>query len=409
MAISDTTSSDPFSPAALVTRAEALRPSLLEAQAATEARTFYSEATHQAFKGAGFYRMLVPHRYGGLELDATTFYRVMMAIARGCPSSGWMLCLGAAHALHAASYFCERAQDELLGEEDCFIAAASFAYENARAIPVDGGYRVSGTWHFCSGVPYASHHLGLVPTTSENISVEDLLFVVVPKAEFQRLDNWGDLIGLKGSGSHSVVVEDKFVPAYRTIRFLDMEDPSGQTIGYQLHNNPLYAGRFFGFAIGELAAVQVGAAQAAVDEFERLLMGKKTMSITNSGTPKIEDPNFQRCFGLAMAAADSAYSLMLQVGEQYMTYAKQAAAKEHPFSEERVWRLYGQQMTAARLSWEAGETAFRSGSTTGARDGARLQRYWRDLCAFRTNGLHQHDFRAGALAQARFGLPVSFF
>jgi hypothetical protein len=37
-----------------------------------------------------------------------------------------------------------------------------------------------------------------------------------------------------------------------------------------------------------------------------------------------------------------------------------------------------------------------------------MQRYWRDLCAFRSNGLHQFDFRAHALTQAHFGLPVEF-
>ena len=52
---------------------------------------------------------------------------------------------------------------------------------------------------------------------------------------------------------------------------------------------------------------------------------------------------------------------------------------------------------------------FRAGSTAGARDGARLQRYWRDLCAFRTNGIHQLDFKAPVIAQARLGLPVEFF
>lgn len=51
---------------------------------------------------------------------------------------------------------------------------------------------------------------------------------------------------------------------------------------------------------------------------------------------------------------------------------------------------------------------FRTSSTSGARDGSRMQRYWRDLCAFRSNGLHQFDFRAHALAQAHFGLPVEF-
>ena len=55
------------------------------------------------------------------------------------------------------------------------------------------------------------------------------------------------------------------------------------------------------------------------------------------------------------------------------------------------------------------EEAFRAGSTTGARDGQRLQRLWRDLCAFRTNGIHQHDFRADALGQSLLGFPVEFF
>ena len=80
-----------------------------------------------------------------------------------------------------------------------------------------------------------------------------------------------------------------------------------------------------------------------------------------------------------------------------------------PFSEERTYRIYGQLMTAHKLCWEAGDTVFRAASTTGARDGARMQRYWRDLCAFRTNGINQLDFRATSIAQARLGLPVEFF
>src|SRR4029077_16506618 len=74
-----------------VARADALRPQLLEEQAETESRGYYSEGLHQAFKDAGFYRTLVPHRYGGLEFDVQTYFRVIASIARGCPSSGWML------------------------------------------------------------------------------------------------------------------------------------------------------------------------------------------------------------------------------------------------------------------------------------------------------------------------------
>jgi 3-hydroxy-9,10-secoandrosta-1,3,5(10)-triene-9,17-dione monooxygenase len=392
----------------LLARAEALRPWLLEEQAATEERSYYSEELHEAFRAAGFYRLHVPRRYGGLEQSVTTFYKVIMSVSRGCPSSGWMLSLGAGHAQQVAAFYSEQAQDELFGDDGHFVASASFAYENALATPVDGGYLVRGTWHFCSGVPHATHHMALVPTRTDDIGFGDLIVVLIPERQFRRLDNWGDLIGLKGSGSHSVVVEETFIPSYLAVPYLDMEDGKRPSIGYELHGNPLYGGRFGGFAVGRLTAVQVGNAQGAVDEFERLLEGRRTISITNAGVPKTEEPNYQRSLGLALAWTDSAFAIIVHTGDLYLEYSRAAVEDGDPFSEEKVQRLYGQQMTAARLCWEAGETVFRAGSTTGARDGQRLQRYWRDLCAFRTNGVHQHDFRATALAQAHLGLPVSF-
>ena len=64
-----------------------------------------------------------------------TFYRVMMSIARGCPSTGWMACLGSGHALQVASYWPEEAQAELFGDGH-FVASASFAAQDAIARPV---------------------------------------------------------------------------------------------------------------------------------------------------------------------------------------------------------------------------------------------------------------------------------
>jgi 3-hydroxy-9,10-secoandrosta-1,3,5(10)-triene-9,17-dione monooxygenase len=405
--IGEASGGSPVSEEEIVARAEAMRARLIDEQAATEERTFYSEETHEAFAEAGFYRMHVPKRYGGLEHDIPTYYRVIMAVSRGCPSTGWMLSPGAGHAQQVGAFYPEQAQDEIFGDGH-FVASASFAYENALATPVDGGYLVRGTWHFCSGVPYATHHLGMVPTKTEELGIEDLLVVVIPRDKFRRLDNWGDLIGLRGSGSHSVTAEETFIPSHHAVPFLDMEDGARPSIGFEIHGNPLYAGRFAAFAVGRLTAVQVGNAQAAVDEFERLIEGKKTMSITGTGIPKREEHNYQRCLGLALAWTDAAYSIQERVGELYMEYARHQVEQRDPFTDEKGLRLYGQQMTAARLCWEAGDTVFRAGSTTGARDGQRMQRYWRDLCAFRTNGIHQHDFRAGALTQAHLGLPINF-
>jgi 3-hydroxy-9,10-secoandrosta-1,3,5(10)-triene-9,17-dione monooxygenase len=390
--------------AELIARADAFRPHLLAEQAATEARGYYSQELHEEFKDAGFYRVLTPRRYGGLELDLPTFYQIVMSISRGCPSTGWMLALGTAHSLQLASYWPQQAQDELF-EGGHFVSSASFAFQDATAARVEGGYRISGTWHFCSGVPHATHHMPLVP-----LGDEETIVAVVPREQFRMLDNWGDLIGLKGSGSHSVVIDDAFVPEHRTIGFDDwMAIGVGSTPGYRLHANPLYGGSFLAVALGELNSVQVGAAQGAIDEYERLLARPTREAGAAEGRLRSADPNFQRLLGLALANTDAAHSILIRCGELYHEYAREAMEGGERFGEERTFRLYGQLMTAHRLCWEAGDTVFRAGSTTGARDGATLQRYWRDLCAFRTNGTHQLDFRAASIAQAHLGLPVDFF
>ncbi len=391
----------------LVARADALRPRLLEEQEATEQRTRYSEELHEIFRDAGFYRLLQPRRYGGLEVDIPTFYRVMTSISRGCPSTGWMLTLGAGHALQIASCYPEEAQEEIFGDGH-FVSPASFAFQDALAKPVPGGYRVHGTWHFCSGAPYATHHIGLAPTGEEG----RVVVVVVPRKDFRVLDNWGDLIGLKGSGSHSIVVEDALVPESHAIpieEFLAFDVDS--TPGYRLHGNPMYGGAFVAFAMGELNSVQVGNAQAAVDEFERLITGRKVtgIGVDGGGKTRAEDVDYQRCLGLGLAYTDAAYAILERCGQLYHDYAREAMEGGERFGEERGYRLYGQLMTAHKLCWEAGDTVFRAASTSGARDGTRMQRYFRDLCAFRTNGIHQLDFKAPAIAQARLGLEVEFF
>ena len=387
--------------------ADELRPRLLEEQAATEERAQYSVELHETFTEAGLYRLVQPRRYGGLEVDPPTYFRTMMSIARGCPSTGWMLTLGSAHALQVGSYWPEEAQEDIFGDGH-FVASASFAFQDALARPMEGGYRVRGTWHFCSGAPYSTHHLGLAPTGEGG----ELVVVVLPRKDYEVLDNWGDLIGLKGSGSHSIAVEDALIPANYAIpidEFLAVDVRS--TPGYRLHGNPLFGGAFIAFAMGELNSIQVGNAQAAVDEFERLITGRKTMGLGVDGGTKVRshDSNYQRCLGLGLAYTDAAYSIVERCGELYYEYARLAMEEGDLFSEERAYRMYGQYMTAHKLCWEAGDTVFRASSTAGARDGTRMQRYWRDLCGFRTNGLHQLDFKAPAIAQARLGLPVEFF
>ena len=92
-----------LTPAQMIARAAEIGPTLVARQAETEERTCYAPDTHEVFREAGFYRLLVPRRYGGYEFDIPTFMRVIMHISRGCPSTGWQLCLAHAHTLLVAA------------------------------------------------------------------------------------------------------------------------------------------------------------------------------------------------------------------------------------------------------------------------------------------------------------------
>jgi 3-hydroxy-9,10-secoandrosta-1,3,5(10)-triene-9,17-dione monooxygenase len=182
------------------------------------------------------------------------------------------------------------------------------------------------------------------------------------------------------------------------------------TPGYELHGNAMYGGAFVPFAMGELNSVQVGNAQGAVDEFERIITQRRTFTPSvGDGPARSENANYQRCLGLGIAYTDAAESILERCGDLYLEHARDAMEHGVPLDEERGFRIYGQLMSAHKLCWEAGETVFRAASTSGARDGSRMQRLWRDLCAFRTNGIHQLDFKARSIAQARLGLPVDFY
>ena len=179
-------------PQDLLARAEALRPALIERQEETERLACYPEATHRDFLDAGFYRLLTPRRFGGFELDFASYLKVMIEVARGCPSTGWSLCLPNGHTLLLASLYPEEAQTALLSDH---FFAASFGAPVGEAVPVDGGWHLTGTWPYSSGIAWSTHFMGQTMVPGET---KPMLFVA-PRSSWEMLDDWGDSLGLKGS------------------------------------------------------------------------------------------------------------------------------------------------------------------------------------------------------------------
>ena len=183
----------------LVARAAGLREQLHAESDAAEERGGYSPEMHQAFVDAGFYRMLQPRMFGGYEMDLADYFRVIIEIGRGDPQTGWALCLAAGHAFQIGAFFSEPAQTEIFGIEGD-VVIPSRAVPGGTATRVDGGWQVDGTWDYCSGATYATHAL-LLALTPQPAGPPERRMVVLPRSDFEILDDWGGgrTLGLGGT------------------------------------------------------------------------------------------------------------------------------------------------------------------------------------------------------------------
>lgn len=394
--------------AELVARAAGFRARLRDGQAEAEETGSHPRELHEAFVDAGFFHILHPRRYGGLELGLETFFRVIIEISRGDPGVGWNLCLSAGHAFHLASYYGEQAQEEILGDGSPFIAP-SRTPPTGTATPVDGGYRLTGRWDYCSGVSFATHALVVAMVAGPDGQGARPHYVIVPRADFTVLDDWGGgaTLGMQASGSNTIVVEDVFVPAHYVVPFEHRNHEFGAegTLGYQLHRNPLYLGRTLTFFNGELVATQVGAAFAALDEYEEL-MAKPTSFFPR--VPRVESPAYQRWYGEIRSLADASEVGLLGAAHRHEQLGERWVETGRPFSVEDDVRLRAIVLQAAQQATKAVDIAFSSAGSSAAKRGARMQKYYRDVAMFRTHIAAQYDYVASTSARQHFGEPLAF-
>lgn len=387
-----------LTPDEMLRRARAMRPVLRERQAECEALGRLPDSTNDEFVKAGFYRILQPRRFGGYEFDLPAFVSVMIEIARGCPSSGWVLALTSGHP-YLLSYLSEEAQCDAYGDDGEFRAPGIFM-PGAVATPRDGGYVLNGGWDYSSGCDIATHFLGnaMIPPAQPG-EMPALLFVLIDRKDFSIVDNW-DVVGMRGTGSRRVVVKDVFVPGHRVA-------PSPFFTPDVLpctHANPMYRGGVSGLLMMELASVGVGIGLAAIDAYDDILRTKRVLSPISP--LRFEDVTFQQHFGRASALLLTAEAALRQVAQDYMHLAQRQADGGEKFSDLENQGLLLAEQEIVRLAAEAVELLFRTGGSSAGKAGAPLQRYMRDITFMRTHLGLQHDRAGVRYAQLHFGLPV---
>ncbi|HVV92837.1 MAG TPA: acyl-CoA dehydrogenase family protein [Hyphomicrobiales bacterium] len=391
-----------LTPSALLERAIALRPYLRAHQAECEALGRVPDAVNARLIAEGFYRTVQPRRFGGYEFDVPTFFRVMMEIARGCAETGWVLALTAGHPLLVAS-FPEEGQREVYGKDGEFRCPASFN-PPGKAVPVEGGYRITGGWASASGIDHATHYLGGSLVVGEDGKPTDkVIQMILDRDQFEIVDDWR-VMGMQGTGSKTVAARDVFVPAHRTLAAVAAGRGSEPVRGPRSYDNPMYGGRVAPFLIGEAASVAVGAARGALDLYEEVVTTKKTFFPPFHERAKEAD--IQHTYGRALALVATAEAALVGAGEEYMAFAREAAEGGHSFDDERDQRITLIEHSCTRMAFEAVETLFRTaGTSSTAKEGQPLGRVFRNLAVIGTHPAMQLDRMAIAAARTKFGLP----
>ena len=363
-----------MTPERLFERAVALRGILRDQQDEADERGSYSPELHEAFREAGFYRVTQLRLFGGYEFDLGTNYRLIVEISRGHPAAGWCLSLGGSHAYVVGSHWPERAQRELFGRDGHFIAPHRPAAMGTLT-PADGGYILNGQWNYCSGIPYATHLLcGAMLDDGRGARQ-----VVVSRAAFEVIDDWG---GDRTDG---------------------MENG---TPGTRLHGNPMYLGRMMGPYHCSLVSVVVGAAWAALDEFETLML--RNRSLADPTLLWADHPDYLRPFGLALSMTEAADTILFGVADRYKAYCQRWQRDRTPITVEDNLRLWGLAQQAGGLARQAVELLFQNSLSAPTKKGSRLERYFRDVAMYNSHVSALQLNHATYVARAHFGRPTGF-
>jgi alkylation response protein AidB-like acyl-CoA dehydrogenase len=361
------------SPVALKAAMREALPAIKERAVVTERSRQVPAANVEALRSAGLYKVVQPREFGGYEYDFDVLVDLIIDIGRACASTAWVCGLFAAHQWLLAGLPRQAQSDVWDNDPDALLCGS---YAPACTAVADGdGYRLRGRWAFSSGCDNArwSFCAALLPSRSE--SPPQPAFLIVPAADYSIDDTW-DVIGLAGTGSKTLVLNDIFVPDHRVLRF--SETTSGETPGASIYPNRGFNIPMLSVIPSCLAAVAVGAAQGALEDY----LGQTSRRITRgavagANSRMAEFPTIQLRVADAAASVDAARVVLLR---DLQNVAHKMREKGGLDLEDRITARRGQAFSVS-LAIRAAEALNASTGGNGLAMSNSVQRAWRDANA----------------------------
>ena len=304
-----------FSREDLVRHAIDLAPKLKERAAAAEEARCIPRETIEDFHQAGFFRILQPAKWGGLEMDPQTFFDVQLIVGAACPSSAWVLGVIAVHQWQLG-VFAYQAQEDVWGTNPKALVSSSYM-PVGRVTHTEGGYRLSGRWGFSSGSAHCDWaFLGAFVPHENSDRPPDMRTFLVPRTDYKIEDVW-HVAGLKATGSNDVVVDDVFVPEHRTHRFKD--GYLCQNPGQEYNTGPLFRLPFGQIFVRSVSTPAIAMAQGALETFIDVVSKRKSRADNKSA---VGDPKSHRICADAAATIEEVKAVLYRNFDLMMELAK---------------------------------------------------------------------------------------
>ncbi|WAC54031.1 hydroxylase [Gordonia sp. SL306] len=377
----------------VIKRIEELGPELAALAEENEKLGKLSDKTADLLRQTGVIRMLQPTDFGGYAAHPRDFAAAVMAIAANDPAAGWVAGVVGVHPWELAQMD-RRLQQEIWGDDpDTWVASPYMP--NGIADPVENdSFVLSGRWPFSSGSDHCQwDFLGAMKGdgSGKPLMPPEVMHVVLPRSDYQLIDDSWDVVGLCGTGSKDVVVDKAVVPAYRTVTQSDISD--GTASARSGREEAVYKLSFgVMFPLGITAAV-IGICEGALAT--HLAIQKDRVAVT--GVQVRDDPYVLHAAGEAAAEIEASRVQLIEgIGRLHDIIENGGT----PTTEERS----NQRRNQVRCAWRAvsalDEIFARSGGVA-IRKSSPMQRYWRDAhvglqhmihvdgVAYHSNSLHK--------------------
>ena len=369
-----------------ISRARALVPAIQERAALAETQRRQPEETIQELVDAGLIRLLVPARWGGYEFPVSPTVNLIIEIGKADASAGWCTSFLISHAW-VIMRFPEQAQREVWADDPDALIVTSFA-PAGQFTPVEGGYRLSGTWSWSSAVDYGEWLV--VSALPASMDGPPRTFLI-PRDDYEIRDTW-HVSGLAASGSQNVEVKDCFVPEHRSILMPHLAHaPSTDST---VHTGTLYRLPLIPFFTIFLAAPILGATIGAY-EFWRERSRTKFTGLSNERVTEFTHQQIR----FAETAVDIAASQAL------LNEAINRVDSGEPFTTESYNRLRLYYAAISRFCVQAVERLYATSGGATNYSVNPLQRYWRDIHAMSAHIGLNFDTAGEQFGRAEFGLP----